>query len=68
MAEATKSDDIDAARNTARIAILDLITDTVAEVRSNNYSLGNQVTVTRALADAYRAIDGGPQRTEVVPK
>lgn len=66
MAEATKSKDFTAARNAARVAVLDLITDTVAEIRENRVVLVNQVSVTRALADAYRAIDGGvlPVRTD----
>lgn len=68
MAEKTESPDFSTARSAARIALLDLITDTVAEMRENSFAFANQVTVTRALADAYRAIDGGPQRVEVQSK
>ncbi|WP_341941296.1 hypothetical protein [Microbacterium sp. LWH10-1.2] len=61
MAEETKSVNASYARQTAQVALYDVITDAVAEVRESEYSLTRQSGRIRELAHAFRLIDGGPQ-------
>lgn len=59
--EATDSATDRQANEKAAKAMLDLISDAVAEIRSNNFSLVNQAHVAKDLAYAYRLVIGGPQ-------
>lgn len=61
MADATKSTNEGDARNTALIALYDVITDAVAEIHDSEYSLLRHTGRIKDLANAFRLIDGGPQ-------
>lgn len=61
MADATKSDNVDDARDQAVTALYDVITDGVAAIRKSEYSLLRHTGRIKDLANAFRLIDGGPQ-------
>lgn len=61
MAEQTESSTYRQAHEAASKAVLDLITDSVKEIRESERTLGAQTDRTRDLAYAYRLIIGGPQ-------
>jgi len=61
MTEQTESATYRQAHETASKAVLDLITDSVKEIRKSDRTLGAQADRTRDLAFAYRLIIGGPQ-------
>lgn len=65
MADATKSTNEGDARNTALIALYDVITDAVAEIHKSEYSLLRHTGRIKDLANAFRLIDGGPQASGV---
>lgn len=61
MTEETASSTYRQANEKASKALLDVITDTVADIRSNNFTLAGQSSKVRDLAYAYRLVVGGPQ-------
>lgn len=61
MAEATESKSTSQAREKAYLALMDLITDSVAQIRESDYGLTHHVGRTKDLATAFRLVAGGPQ-------
>jgi len=61
MAEATESKTTTQAKESAQIALMDLITDSVASIRASNHSPAALTGRTRDLAYAYRLVAGGAQ-------
>ena len=61
MTEETTSSTYRQANEKAAKALLDVISDSVAELRSNDYTLSGQTGKVRDLAYAYRLVIGGPQ-------
>lgn len=58
---ATASATVGQAREAASKAVLDLITDAVADVRASKYGASSYHEQIRNLAFAYRLVSGGPQ-------
>lgn len=61
MAEETESTTTREARDKAAIALLDVITDSVATIRASDYDLTSHHGRIRDLAFAYRLVAGGAQ-------
>ncbi|MGN7859504.1 hypothetical protein ACTJI8_02875 [Microbacterium sp. 22303] len=61
MTDKITTEQIIAAQDRARVALMDLIADSVANIRDNTYTLASQSSKTRDLAYAYRLVEGGPQ-------
>lgn len=61
MAEATESTTAREARDKAAIALLDAITDSVAQILESDYSLTSHTGKIKDLAMAFRLVAGGPQ-------
>lgn len=61
MAEATESTTSREARDKAAIALLDAITDSVAQILESDYSLTSHTGKIKDLAMAFRLVAGGPQ-------
>lgn len=61
MAEKTNSTSTSKAREAAYLALLDVITDSVAEIRESDYSLTSHTGRVKDLAYAFRLVVGGPQ-------
>ncbi|WP_424937340.1 MULTISPECIES: hypothetical protein [Bacteria] len=61
MAEKTESKTINQAKEKASIALMDAITDSVADIRASGYKLTAHTSHLRDLAYAYRLVSGGAQ-------
>ena len=61
MTEQTDSKTTSQAREKAYLAVMDVITDSVAQIRASDYGLTSHTGQIRDLAMAFRLMAGGPQ-------